>query len=590
MAVDVQNFIIDAPRFEGLYQAGETLERRRLKSEQQRQQQQAQRAGSAKFLAGYLNPDDFLTGTHYDPLVNQQLNDLLTQGAELAQQGASPADLMMALGPGVKKLSEYSTKAKLIKNQIEQGITQLKNVPGFNLDAVKKLASQRAFFDEQGKLKDISQVDPSMDFIGEVIKSSPELVTSATVFDEYVKNAPLRSIGEDITKALGPGKTRQFSYEAKLPPWMDIQRTEKGEIATDQEGKPLGIDIVSTTIEDDEGKPHKIVAENVYQQIVGNNPGLQAYVRGQVREYFKKAGAKEIPPEGSPQWDMMARAVVYDELKSRDKSYFKFTDKPKETAAATKAEIAQTPALLEATRKYYEATRKPPSQGEDEKKPTRTTTYADIIANAFNFDPDYTGDPVTHNGKTVLDLTPLLPDLKYGNEPDDMYKSVYQDPQSRSLILIDRQGNEKVIPENKIFQELNKLSGYNNLNPAYIRNVMEKAGYEGGRFTKKSTPPKLPAPKAPVRDFEKMKFKDMKGIETSEGKVIEADERSGLNPRAWVGDKYYLILEKDGREVKKTFPTKKAMADYLKKATEAPASQSKADTTSSNESLKGILD
>jgi|ADGO01.1.fsa_nt_gi hypothetical protein len=104
MAVDVQNFIIDAPRFEGLYQAGETLERRRLKSEQQRQQQQAQRAGSAKFLAGYLNPDDFLTGTHYDPLVNQQLNDLLTQGAELAQQGASPADLMMALGPGVKKL------------------------------------------------------------------------------------------------------------------------------------------------------------------------------------------------------------------------------------------------------------------------------------------------------------------------------------------------------------------------------------------------------------------------------------------------------------------------------------------------------
>jgi hypothetical protein len=41
---------------------------------------------------------------------------------------------------------------------------------------------------------------------------------------------------------------------------------------------------------------------------------------------------------------------------------------------------------------------------------------------------------------------------------------------------------------------------------------------------------------------------------------------------------------------KETFPTKKAMADYLKKATEAPASQPKADTTSSNESLKGILD
>lgn len=118
-------------------------------------------------LSNYLDPKDHLTGTNYDPEIVSQLNEAMQHGVELAAKGADTASIMMALGSKVNKISEYSTKAKLIDQQIKNSVTRLKPYKGYNIEALEQQAKKVAFYDETGKLKDISLVDPSEDWVSE---------------------------------------------------------------------------------------------------------------------------------------------------------------------------------------------------------------------------------------------------------------------------------------------------------------------------------------------------------------------------------------------------------------------------------------
>lgn len=582
MALDLSGFSNKPQEFGGLYQASQTLERRKLQEAQAAQQKEGRQAATTKFLTDYLDPKERLTGTNYDPEIVTGLQGILQEGAALAAKGASTPDIIMALGPKVNKINEYSTKAKLINQQIKQSAERLKGYGGYNLGALEDEAKKMAFQGEDGKLRDISTIDPNTDWVTEVTQKRPELVTTGAGLDQFVQKTPSATY-ERTHQTAYAGRTRNVKYTATHPFWEDLARDDKGQVAVDALGNPIGLDVVGGNMIGDDGKPminpetkkpYRVMDKGHFTAVMQHNPDIADYVRGQVNTHFKEAGAKEIPKEGSPQWEMMARSILGDELKTRSKSSFKTIDKQTETGARVKVEIAQNPDMLQATEDYYDATRK--QGGGAGGKVPKTTTYADVLTGIMNNEPDYSsGDIVDVGGKKMVDVTPLIPDLKYTN--DLFYKHVYKDPESNAMVFEKQNGEKISVPESKMFQFMNKHSGYNNLNPEYIRKTMEGSGFDGGKFSKA----KPSAHQAQIQEAQKKEqedrasklqsfqssgsideVKDFQGQKTKDGTIKKISKTNAFN---MVND--YYIEFSNGSE--KKFKNKEELAKYLKGDTEA---------------------
>lgn len=351
MAVDVSRFVTPEQSFDGLSQLTDNMEKRAYRDEQLAYQREGKRAATAKGVTDYLNPKDFLTGTNYDPEIVKQLNEALQEGMALASKGADTPTIMMALGAKVNRISEYSTKAKLLDGGIKSSLARLKPYKGFNVDAIEQEAKKSAFYDEDGKLKDISKVDPSEDHVTRVLELFPERVTTAAGLDDFVAKTPMQEASKEL-QTMYMGRKRNVKYDAKTPFWMDVATDEKGETALDKNGNPIGLDVVGSVLKDDNGapivnpetsQPYKVMDKARFDAIVKHNPDINHFLRGQVRAHFQEIGAEKMPAEGSPQWEMMARAIMFDELKTRDKSYFKTRDLETKTAPATRIEFGLSP-------------------------------------------------------------------------------------------------------------------------------------------------------------------------------------------------------------------------------------------------------
>lgn len=574
MGIDVSGFVNKPQEFGGLYHAAQTLEKRKYQDAQLAQQREGKRLATTKFLTDYLDPKERLTGTNYDPEIVKQLDTILGEGAALASKGASTSDIMMALGPKVGKVNEYSTKAKLINQQIKQSAERLKGYGGYNIGALEDEAKKRAFYGDDGKMKDISTIDPNTDWVTEATQKTPELVTTGAGLDQFVNKTPSATY-ERTHQTAYAGRTKNVRYTATHPFWEDLATDENGQVAVDATGNPIGLDVVGSTMVGDDNKPiinpdtkkpYQVMNKGHFTAIMQHNPDVADYVRGQVNRHFKEAGAKEIPKEGSPQWEMMASSILGDELRTRSKSSFKTIDKQSETGARVKVEIAQDPQMLAATKEYYDVTRK---EGGGGGKVPKTTTYADVLTGIMNNEPDYSsGDVVDVGGKKMVDVTSLLPDLKYSN--DQVYKHIYREPTKNSMVFEKQNGEKTEVPESKIFQFMNKHSGYNNLNPEYIRKTMEGSGFEGGKFSKakannfaqqqqQAEQVQREAKQEKIKSFESSgqtsELKDFVGQKTPQGE-IQKIETSGM----FTSGKYYIDFKNGER---KTFKSKDDLGKYL---------------------------
>ena len=442
MALDLSGFANNDQKFGGLYNAANTLERRRQKDEEIALQQQGKQAATSKFLTDYLDPKDHLTGTNYDPQIVSGFQDVLQKANELVSKGANTSDVLMAIGPSVSKLNQYSTTAKSINQRIKDQVGQLKQYPGYNLEALQSQALKKAFYGPDGKLKDISSVDPNTDWIMETVKDNPELVTTSKSLDDFVNKTPLSDYSRTVQTAYG-GRTKNVKYEAKHPFYEDLQRDAKGNIITDVSGNPLGLGVMGSEMQDDNGKPimdqsgkaFQALDKNVFNAIMSHNPDVADYIRGQVNQHFRDAGAKQIPAEHSPQWDMMARHILHDELQTRSRSSFKTIEQQKETLPAIKVELGNDPRALDAIASYQEASR---LKGSYEVPSSKTgkpvkTNAVQTVGHIFNNDEDFiSGEHKDVNGRTVVDVTGFFPGggLKSGRGSNEKYQSIYFDPEN----------------------------------------------------------------------------------------------------------------------------------------------------------------
>lgn len=522
MAVQVRDFISQPEQFEGLYQAANTLEKQRARQEDLAYRQEGRKQASATFLKNYLDPKDFLSGTNYDPQIVKGIQEALTEGAALAAKGASSADIMMALGPKVSRIGEYSTKAKLINQQVKNSVNRLKPYKGYNVEALEQEALKMAFMDDKGQLKDITTVDPTHDWVSETIEANPEGVTTWAGLDDFIKATPMSERSQDITTKTGPGQTIQRKYDTKAQFWMDLEKDDKGEVAVDPvTGKPMGFSVVSDVATGDDGKPmvnpstgkpYRMLNKEIYSAIAGHNDDIKNRLRGDVREAFKATG-NPIPPENSPQWDTMARIVLHDELKTRSSTYFKEVVKPQETAAAVKVEMMQDPE----TRKILKDMANLGDSGGGSK--TQKSNPIRAIGNVFRGDPEYlSGDKVKVDGRDVIDITYVMPGggLKDGRGEDYTFKSIYFDPAKRELIVekeTPRPGStrknltKEVIPESGVGRFMRIIAESNGVKLDEVKKILEEMGYSGGKFggAAQAAPASQPAAQKSPSLFDKAK-------------------------------------------------------------------------------------
>ena len=136
MGLNLQGWVTPEQDFGELHRAADKLDRKQYRQDQLNEQRNAKRAATGKFLEGYLNSKDHLTGTIYDPMIVKGFNDLLAEGAALAKEGADTNTLLMALAPKVNQLGQYSAKAKYIDQRLKDQLSKIKPGTGYIIPAV----------------------------------------------------------------------------------------------------------------------------------------------------------------------------------------------------------------------------------------------------------------------------------------------------------------------------------------------------------------------------------------------------------------------------------------------------------------------
>lgn len=326
MALPIDGFYTPEQDFKGLYQAAESAERQQYRTAQMEQRAEARKLGVSNYLSGMLDKKDFLTGTNYDPEIVRQLNEAMQEGSELASKGADTPTIMMALGPKISRLSEYSTKAKQINQRIKDQIALIPQTAGYDKRLLEEEAKKLAFYGDSKQLKDIASVDPNMDWITETVKLYPERVTTDTAIDEFVKSSPKFSETKDITSYSPTGGMSRKKVKITSPDWLTTDTDQMGattglvpryEVALNN-GQPIVHEF-----EDASGKkinaPVRLLDEQLFKTIMSQRPGIADWVRGQVNRTLKEYKNPDGAPIdiNSPQATNVARAILYDELKNR---------------------------------------------------------------------------------------------------------------------------------------------------------------------------------------------------------------------------------------------------------------------------------
>jgi len=334
MPIETSRFVIPENRFEALNVAAEGLRQDKARKEEEAQTQyqrqqsnEAKKLATAKFLEGYYDPKDHLSGTIYDDQVTKQILDLRNEAQNMVNQGVSdPNMITAALAPKANRLFQYSQTAKYINDNLDK---QLQNIPansGYIKDKLRQRALDAAFKDDKGQLKDITTIDPDVDWIGEAVKRYPKDVTNNTGLNEFIQKVPKGTQLIDAKTYNSRGGFTRKKLKVTAPEFMQLDIDERGNETRELVPKfELAMDDENPIIHPFEGKDGKIVNaqvrlvdENVFKQILASNPSYADNLRGQVMEVlgqYKNKDGSEIDIN-SPQATNVARALLYDDLKN----------------------------------------------------------------------------------------------------------------------------------------------------------------------------------------------------------------------------------------------------------------------------------
>lgn len=313
-ALNLDGFSTPVNNFAGLHKLADSSHETQYRNDQLRERKEGKKAATGQWLTNYLDPKDHLTGTNYDPEIVKGFDDLLQEGAALANEGADPNMILMALSPKVAKLNEYSTKAKLVNQRIKEGLSLVPSNGGYNKSEWDKETRKLAFYNDKGEMKDISEVDPNIDWMSEVVAKYPERITTDAGIDEFVKNSP-KVTNTGLVKRTNPlGGFQSRKTKVTAPAWMIPNPDGEGMIPKFEYAKD-GDKVKTHTFTDSKGnkkeEPVKIFPEDEYNSIISSKSEIKDWMNGQL----KLAGYTDL---NSTQAKQAARAIMFMELKRRN--------------------------------------------------------------------------------------------------------------------------------------------------------------------------------------------------------------------------------------------------------------------------------
>lgn len=498
MPLNLQGFVSEPNQWAGLYQAANALEKRQLKADQLALQQQSKRNAAGSFLNQYLDPKDYLTGTQFDPMILQGLQEAMQQGSKLAASGADSPMLMMALGPMVNKLTKYSTNAKNINKQVDDQIGKLKEsgYTGYDYSKLREHALKTAFYkqDPNGKLQlDPDKADPSVDWVSKTIEESPELVTSVRGWEDFANKAKMKTEADMVQDFDRFGTMDKQKVNLKFQEYMVPERkggkvvgfVPKYEMANDG-GQPL-----MHVFTDSSGKQVKdqvrVLDQSIYE---GLSDDLKADLRGkvklQLKEYETATGEKIAP--NSPRAKLVERALAYDELNRPQRNYGAIdyaTIENKPSPQMVNLNIRGTDQFMQTEQKIAEMK----ADVRDAHKPLKSNPI-ETIGEIANGNPEYLGGV---KGPYGVEVTEVFPSggLKAGRGQNFSYRKIYFDPAKRQF-TVEKENKQdflgrkvttvETIPENEVGKFIYRIGEANGIGYSKIKELLKKIGYEGGRF------------------------------------------------------------------------------------------------------------
>ena len=329
---DVKDFIIPEQQFGGLYKLSSNLEREIIRKEDAAQKAAGKKASMATFLSNYIDPKEYFTGTVHDPTISQGINDILTKGAELAQQeGVDGNMLITALSPMVNKLGKTSQNLKELERQRKEAEGILKSRKGIDLNKFNQSFRESAYFNPDGTLKDLSEIDPTHNYTDEVLTKGD--VYTPEAFDEFVAKSGKETKINRVKVTDARGGSRMTNAEMTAPTFMKPDVDASGrhigfvpeyEEATDGDKK-----IMHDFLGDKGEKinaPVRMITDEVFESLPNE---AKAYLRQEARRY----AAQHNIPLGSQQALNFAKALGYDELKKSGKQYSTFKEIQEQKAA-----------------------------------------------------------------------------------------------------------------------------------------------------------------------------------------------------------------------------------------------------------------
>lgn len=337
MALNLEGFSTPEKSYGQLYNLGEAAERRDYRKSQLDEQRRAKRAANASMLTNLLDPKQHLSGSMYDPVISRSLQDMLAEGAQLADEGADANMILMALGPKVARVSEYAQKAKLLKKEKDEFEQQIKPIKGIDKQKALNAYDEMAYFQAdpktgEKKMKDVSDIDIQTKYADQVLRDGD--VYNNEGLADFVKTAGKETRQGDFKYYNEKGSLTQSKGAYTAPPFMVSEKDARGahigfvpqyEIVTDN-GIPKELEF--HTKEGKQTAPVRMVTDAVFNSIPDNG---KAYIRQEVRKYAKEHGVEL----SSPQAYNFAKAIAYDEIKENGKLSSFVSETPEYTRPST---------------------------------------------------------------------------------------------------------------------------------------------------------------------------------------------------------------------------------------------------------------
>lgn len=328
---EVNNFIIPESNFNGLYKIGDDLQRNRQLDDAAKQHAAANKNALNKWVDDYADPKENLSGTPTDPEMVQGYANLLEKGRKfiLENPGADQSSVTMVLSKDAAKLAKYAATAKVIKNKVADNMKAVPENSGYDKFKLQQKAIQSAWYNPDGTVKSLDQINPDQDYVAGVVQDAPEEVTNNSGIDNWMKGQRMVENSAKLKTINPKGGYESKSMTTNAYPFAVPDVDDRGnavggfvpqyEVAHDNEAP------IIHEFKGQDGKsvsaPVRMVTPQIYKSILANSPGTADWLRGQIKTAIKTGDYKDASGKpidiNSPQAEMLGKAIMYDELKAR---------------------------------------------------------------------------------------------------------------------------------------------------------------------------------------------------------------------------------------------------------------------------------